>query len=70
MFSFYNFTKQLLKFSMNQFFKEITLIGEHNIPEKGPVIFCGNHNNQFIDGTILYGFAKRDIRTMVAMKVS
>lgn len=55
---------------MHQFFEEITVLGLHNIPVKGPVIFCGNHNNQFVDGCILYATTSRDARFMVAAKVS
>ena len=59
-----------MRFSMNQFFRDITIVGRHNVPKKGPVIFCGNHNNQFCDGTILLSFAGRDVRFIVAAKVS
>lgn len=69
-FSFYNATRQLMSFMVHQFFEEITILGLHNIPLKGPVIFCGNHNNQFVDGCILYVTTNRDVRFMVASKVS
>lgn len=39
----YNFLKLFMRFCMNQFFRDITILGLHNIPKKGPVIFCGNH---------------------------
>lgn len=68
MFSFYSMVRGLMRFSMNQFFRDITVLGKHNIPKKGPVIFCGNHNNQFCDGTILFSFAERDVRFIVAAK--
>jgi glycerol-3-phosphate O-acyltransferase/dihydroxyacetone phosphate acyltransferase len=55
---------------MKQFFRDISVLGLHNIPKKGPVIFCGNHNNQFVDGVILFFTASRDVRFMVAAKVS
>jgi len=53
---------------MNTFFSEVVVLGKHNIPKRGPVIFCGNHNNQFVDGCILYSTIKRDVRFMVAAK--
>jgi len=43
-------------------------LGKHNIPQKGPVIFCGNHQNQFVDGCVLFSVAQRDARFMVAAK--
>ena len=55
---------------MQQFFKDITVLGLHHIPKRGPVIFCGNHNNQFVDGCIVFFTASRDVRFMVAAKVS
>jgi glycerol-3-phosphate O-acyltransferase / dihydroxyacetone phosphate acyltransferase len=32
------------------FFRSIEVVGTENIPVKGPVIFTGNHSNQFVDG--------------------
>lgn len=57
-----------MKFSMHQFFRDITVLGRHNIPKRGPLIFCGNHSNQFVDGSILFFTAQRDVRFMVAGK--
>ncbi len=42
-FSFYNFVKMVMSFLMNNFFKDITVLGAHNVPKRGPVILCGNH---------------------------
>mmetsp|Transcript_16170 Transcript_16170/g.33159 ORF Transcript_16170/g.33159 Transcript_16170/m.33159 type:complete len:697 (-) Transcript_16170:32-2122(-) len=35
------------------FFKEVEITGLDNIPRDGPVIFVGNHANQFVDGIML-----------------
>jgi hypothetical protein len=70
MFSFYWMLRFSMGMFMKQFFRDISVLGLHNIPKKGPVIFCGNHNNQFVDGTILFFTANRDVRFMVAAKVS
>jgi len=43
-------------------------LGLHNIPKRGPVIFCGNHQNQFVDGSILFSTSNRDARFLVAAK--
>lgn len=53
---------------MHQFFRDISVIGGKNVPKKGPVIFCGNHSNQFVDGSILFATAPRDVRFLVAGK--
>merc|ERR1711933_357230 len=36
------------------FFREVEIIGKHNIPHNGPVIFTSNHANQFVDGLMIY----------------
>ena len=41
--SFFNGVKVFMKFCMHSFFRDITVVGKHNIPKRGPVIFCGNH---------------------------
>jgi hypothetical protein len=68
--SIYNSIRMLMNFVVHQIFRDITVLGTHNIPKTGPIIFCGNHQNQFIDGCILYAKAQRDVRFMVAAKVS
>ena len=70
MFSFYWMLRFSMGMFMKQFFRDITVLGLDNIPNKGPVIFCGNHNNQFVDGVILFTTSSRDVRFMVAAKVS
>jgi glycerol-3-phosphate O-acyltransferase / dihydroxyacetone phosphate acyltransferase len=32
------------------FFTKIDVIGHSNVPTNGPIIFTGNHANQFVDG--------------------
>jgi glycerol-3-phosphate O-acyltransferase/dihydroxyacetone phosphate acyltransferase len=34
-------------------FKSIEIVGAENIPTDGPVIFTGNHANQFVDGLVV-----------------
>lgn len=41
--SFFNGVKIFMKFCMHTFFRDITVLGKHNIPKRGPVILCGNH---------------------------
>ena len=37
---------------LNIFFSSIEVLGRENIPQHGPVIFSGNHMNQFVDGGV------------------
>lgn len=34
------------------------MIGQENIPKDGPVLIYGNHNNQFVDGTVSFMLTK------------
>eukprot|EP00759_Apiculatamorpha_spiralis_P045786 PhF_6_TR42630/c1_g1_i1/m.64104/K13507/GAT; glycerol-3-phosphate O-acyltransferase / dihydroxyacetone phosphate acyltransferase len=53
---------------VNVFYREVIVVGNENIPEKGPVVFYGNHQNQFIDALILRSCCKRDVRFIIAAK--
>ncbi len=35
------------------FFSQVEIIGLQNVPRDGPIIFVGNHANQFVDGIML-----------------
>jgi glycerol-3-phosphate O-acyltransferase/dihydroxyacetone phosphate acyltransferase len=37
---------------LNIFFSSIEVLGRENIPQHGPIIFSGNHMNQFVDGGV------------------
>jgi glycerol-3-phosphate O-acyltransferase/dihydroxyacetone phosphate acyltransferase len=39
-------------YSTHLFFRDITVIGQENVPTEGPTIIYGNHNNQFVDGMV------------------
>lgn len=50
------------------FFREVDVIGLDNIPKYGPVIFTGNHANQFIDGVTILATCQHNISYLVADK--
>mmetsp|Transcript_27083 Transcript_27083/g.42048 ORF Transcript_27083/g.42048 Transcript_27083/m.42048 type:complete len:656 (-) Transcript_27083:398-2365(-) len=50
------------------FFREVDVIGLDNIPKYGPVIFTGNHANQFIDGVTILATCQHKISYLVADK--
>ena len=64
----YYLVKSLAELLSYSFFKEIKVIGLQNIPKDKPVILCGTHNNQFVDGMMLIITAKRPINFLVAEK--
>lgn len=49
------------------FFREVAVVGKENIP-KGPVVFYGNHQNQFIDAMIMRAHCGRSVRFIIAAK--
>jgi glycerol-3-phosphate O-acyltransferase/dihydroxyacetone phosphate acyltransferase len=56
-FSLFNMVRLFMNFCVHQFFREVMVLGIPNIPKTGPVIFCGNHGNQMMDGCILFAKA-------------
>lgn len=54
--------KALVRF----FFRDVTVVGKERIPCYGPVIFVGNHNNQFVDAVMLIASLPRYVRFMIA----
>lgn len=50
------------------FFKEVEVIGKDNIPYYGPVIFTGNHRNQFVDALVLMCTCQHKLSPMIAEK--
>lgn len=41
-------------YTTSLFFREIEVIHPENVPAEGPTIVYGNHNNQFVDGMVLF----------------
>eukprot|EP00357_Protocruzia_adherens_P033072 CAMPEP_0115003976 /NCGR_PEP_ID=MMETSP0216-20121206/18932_1 /TAXON_ID=223996 /ORGANISM="Protocruzia adherens, Strain Boccale" /LENGTH=595 /DNA_ID=CAMNT_0002369885 /DNA_START=54 /DNA_END=1841 /DNA_ORIENTATION=- len=64
----YQIVHWFFRFVLNIFFRDITIIGKENIPKEGAVIFCGNHNNQFIDGMMIFAYCQRESSLLVAEK--
>jgi len=68
--------KQMLYFSvkiffhsiLSIFFREVSIVGTQNIPSYGPVIFTGNHANQFIDSVVMLSTCRRTISYLIAQK--
>lgn len=53
---------------VNVFFREVSVVGLENVPKAGPVIFYGNHQNQFMDGMMIRAHCGRSVRFIVAEK--
>uniref|UniRef100_A0A0G4G3P1 Phospholipid/glycerol acyltransferase domain-containing protein n=1 Tax=Chromera velia CCMP2878 TaxID=1169474 RepID=A0A0G4G3P1_9ALVE len=64
----YSFVKGLLWFLMKMFFREVEVVGLERVPLSGPVIFVGNHSNQFVDAMMLVVNIPRQICFLIAAK--
>uniref|UniRef100_K3WVL3 Phospholipid/glycerol acyltransferase domain-containing protein n=1 Tax=Globisporangium ultimum (strain ATCC 200006 / CBS 805.95 / DAOM BR144) TaxID=431595 RepID=K3WVL3_GLOUD len=49
-------------------FKSIEVVGLDNIPKEGPVIFTGNHTNQFVDALVVMMMSPRKVGFLIAEK--
>lgn len=45
--------KQFSSAILSLYFRKIHVVGRDNVPESGPIIFCGNHANQFVDPLLI-----------------
>ena len=49
----YQILRKILNLLTTFFFSDIVIINEKNLPLRGPLIVCSNHNNQFVDAILL-----------------
>eukprot|EP00008_Paramoeba_atlantica_P012827 CAMPEP_0201493506 /NCGR_PEP_ID=MMETSP0151_2-20130828/39059_1 /ASSEMBLY_ACC=CAM_ASM_000257 /TAXON_ID=200890 /ORGANISM="Paramoeba atlantica, Strain 621/1 / CCAP 1560/9" /LENGTH=587 /DNA_ID=CAMNT_0047880977 /DNA_START=67 /DNA_END=1830 /DNA_ORIENTATION=+ len=64
----YGLMKWLCRVVLGIFFQEVEIVGAENIPKDGPVIFTGNHQNQFVDGIMLLSYTSRQLGFLIAKK--
>jgi len=62
------FWRLFVQFVVSTYFREVTVDGVENIPLDGPIIFVGNHQNQFIDPMLLVAYSPRPLGFLVAQK--
>lgn len=53
---------------VNVYFREVAVVGLENVPKDGPVVFYGNHQNQFIDAMMIRAHCSRPVRFIIAEK--
>ena len=63
----YRFTKFYLSLFIS-FFHRITQINPQNVPQSGPTILYGNHNNNLSDGVSIICSLARPVRVIAAAK--
>mmetsp|Transcript_3409 Transcript_3409/g.5306 ORF Transcript_3409/g.5306 Transcript_3409/m.5306 type:complete len:681 (-) Transcript_3409:158-2200(-) len=64
----YFMTKTFFHSILSIFFSSMEVLGKQNIPAHGPVIFTGNHMNQFVDGAVILVTNPRRVGFLVAEK--
>ena len=57
--------RRILNLLTTFFFSDIEIVGEKNMPLRGPLIICCNHNNQFVDAILLMRL-RRQINFIIA----
>jgi glycerol-3-phosphate O-acyltransferase/dihydroxyacetone phosphate acyltransferase len=61
--------RNLLRFVVKIFFREVKIRGNHKIPLTGPVLLCcAPHANQFIDPLLIYNITERNVGFLTAAK--
>jgi len=50
------------------FFSSIEIVGRENVPKQGPIIFVGNHANQFVDGLLVMTSCSQKVGFLIAEK--
>jgi glycerol-3-phosphate O-acyltransferase/dihydroxyacetone phosphate acyltransferase len=61
-------TKVFFQSIFSIFFSSIEVLGKENIPAHGPIIFTGNHMNQFVDGAVMLVTNPHRVGFLVAEK--
>lgn len=64
----YEICKAFFSLVLSIFFRDIEVVGWENIPLDGPVVFVGNHQNQFVDPLMLLAHCPRPISFLIAAK--
>ena len=58
----------LCRLVLGIFFQEVEVVGAEHVPRDGPVIFTGNHQNQFVDALLLLSYTNRHLGFLIAKK--
>jgi glycerol-3-phosphate O-acyltransferase / dihydroxyacetone phosphate acyltransferase len=51
----------VLRGIIRTFFRTIDVVGQHNIPKQGPVVFVGNHPNSLLDPAVIVVTCRRQV---------
>eukprot|EP00923_Selenidium_pygospionis_P013731 GHVN01023701.1.p1 GENE.GHVN01023701.1~~GHVN01023701.1.p1 ORF type:complete len:626 (+),score=73.16 GHVN01023701.1:45-1922(+) len=62
----YQIVKLIASVVCDAYFKEVSIVNGEKVPLYGPVIFVGNHTNQFVDAAMLIRNIPRTIRFLIA----
>jgi glycerol-3-phosphate O-acyltransferase/dihydroxyacetone phosphate acyltransferase len=57
-----------MKSILSTVFSSVEVLGLENIPKHGPIIFTGNHMNQFVDGLVIMSTCPHTVGFLIAEK--
>src|SRR3989338_1569656 len=56
----------LCKLIVHSFYARVQVNNANNVPQSGPIIFYGNHQNQFVDAMLLFSQTRRAVSFLMA----
>src|SRR3989338_2853327 len=62
----YDYIWWLCKLIVHSFFANIQVNNANYVPQSGPIIFYGNHQNQFVDAMLLFSQTRRAVSFLMA----
>ena len=62
----YYILKKLCECIISLYFRKVHIVGKNDIPKNGPVIFCCNHSNQFIDAFMIGSIVNSQVSFTIA----
>lgn len=63
------FLQWLSRSVLRLFYRQVDVVGLHNLPTRGPVVVVANHTNSLVDGAMVSGFLPRIPRLIVASTI-
>jgi glycerol-3-phosphate O-acyltransferase / dihydroxyacetone phosphate acyltransferase len=60
----YAFVRALSRLLLGVFYERVEIVGEQNVPPKGPLVVAANHHNSIVDAMILMTAFRRPLRVL------